>query len=99
MTPAQEIVQVVMPQMIPTVLPLLVNQVIEIVKDTSLMYMIGLMDLMGRANLIITVHQGIGKLESYLAVAILYWVMIAVLESLMKYLENRQTRILNRRVS
>ena len=99
MTPAQEIVQVVMPQMVPTVLPLLVNQVIEIVKDTSLMYMIGLMDLMGRANLIITVHQGIGKLESYLAVAILYWVMIAVLESLMKYLENRQTRILNRRVS
>lgn len=91
--------QIVFPQMIPTVLPLLVNQMIEIVKDTSLMYMIGLMDLMGRAELLITVNQGLGKLESYLAVAILYWVIIGVLETVMKYLENRQTRILNRRES
>lgn len=97
MTPVQEIVQVVMPQMIPAVLPPLVNQIIEIVKDTSLMYMIGLMDLMGRADLIITVNQGLGKLESYLAVAILYWVIVAALEAVMKKLENRQTRILTRR--
>ena len=88
-----------MPQMIPAVLPPLVNQLIEIVKDTSLMYMIGLMDLMGRTELLITVNQGIGKLESYLAVAILYWVVVAALEAVMKYLENRQTRILSRRVS
>lgn len=99
MTPWQCILQVVMPQMIPAVLPPLVNQLIEIVKDTSLMYMIGLMDLMGRTELLITVNQGIGKLESYLAVAILYWVVVAALEAVMKYLENRQTRILSRRVS
>ena len=99
MTPLQSMIHVVLPQMIPSLLPPLVNQLIEIVKDTSLMYMIGLMDLMGRANLLITVHQGIGKLESYVAVAVLYWIMVAALESLMKYLENRQTRILTRRIS
>lgn len=95
----QWITQVVFPQMVPTVLPLIVNQIIEIVKDTSLMYMIGLMDLMGRAELLITVNQGLGKLESYLAVAVLYWIIIGILETVLKRLENRQTRILNRRES
>lgn len=92
MSPFQRIVRVVMPQMVPVVLPPLVNQVIEIVKDTSLMYMLGLMDIMGRANMLIQVNMGRGKLENYIAVALLYWAVIALLEALMHYLNERNSK-------
>lgn len=86
------ILRIILPQMIPVAAPPMVNQVIEIVKDTSLMYMIGLMDLMGRANLLIHVNMGRGKLENYAAVAILYWALVAVLEAAAQYLNKRSSR-------
>lgn len=85
------IFRIIVPQMIPIAAPPLMNQVIEIVKDTSLMYLIGLMDLMGRANLLIHVNMGRGKLENYAAVALLYWVLVAVLEAAAQYLSRRSS--------
>lgn len=92
MTPAQRVLHIVLPQMVPALLPPLVNQVIEIVKDTSLMYMLGLMDIMGRANMLINVNRGLGKLENFIAVAILYWAVIAFLEAVMHYLDRRNSK-------
>ena len=91
-TPWQRISKIIIPQMVPMLLPPMVNQVIEIVKDTSLMYMLGLMDMMGRANMMIHVNLGRGKLENYIAVAILYWAVIAVLEAVMQYLNKRNSK-------
>lgn len=91
-TPWQRVTKIIVPQMIPMLLPPMVNQVIEIVKDTSLMYMLGLMDIMGRANMLINVNLGRGKLENYIAVAILYWVVIAALTALMHRLSARHTK-------
>lgn len=81
--------RIIIPQALPIALPGLVNQLIEIVKDTSLIYMLGMMDLMGRANLLIHLHQGRGKLEVYIAVGILYWIIIGVLELLAAYVNRR----------
>ncbi len=91
-TPWQRVSQIIIPQMVPMLLPPMVNQVIEIVKDTSLMYMLGLMDMMGRANMMIHVNLGRGKLENYIAVAILYWAVIAALEAVMQYLNKRNSK-------
>ena len=91
-TPWQRISKIIIPQMVPMLLPPMVNQVIEIVKDTSLMYMLGLMDMMGRANMMIHVNLGRGKLENYIAVAILYWAVIAALEAVMQYLNKRNSK-------
>lgn len=87
----QRVTRVILPQMVPVLLPPMVNQVIEIVKDTSLMYMLGLMDIMGRANMLIHVNMGRGKLENYIAVALLYWAVIALLEAVMHYLNKRNS--------
>lgn len=92
LTPFQKTVHVMLPQMVPVLAPPMVNQVIEIVKDTSLMYMLGLMDIMGRANMLIQVNMGRGKLENYIAVAILYWAIIVLLETVMHYLDKKNSK-------
>lgn len=91
------ITRIIIPQALPIMLPGLVNQFIEIVKDTSLMYMIGLMDLMGKANLLIHLNYGRGKLEAFIVVAIIYWAIIAALEALASHLEQSHYRRLTRR--
>lgn len=91
LSPWQRIVHVIIPQMVPMLLPPMVNQVIEIVKDTSLMYMLGLMDIMGRANMMIHVNMGRGKLENYIAVALLYWAIVAFLEMVIHYLNKKNS--------
>ncbi len=90
------VMHIILPQALPIMLPGLVNQLIEIIKDTSLMYMIGLMDLMGRANLLIHLRMGEGKLECYIAVAIIYWILISALEFLAARLDQRSQKFLRR---
>lgn len=93
------VTRIILPQALPIMLPGMVNQVIEIIKDTSLMYMIGLMDLMGRANLLIHLHMGEGKLECYIAVAIIYWILISALELVASRLDERSQKFLRRRAA
>ncbi len=93
------VTRILLPQALPIMLPGMVNQLIEIIKDTSLMYMIGLMDLMGRANLLIHLRMGEGKLECYIAVAIIYWILISALELLAARLDERSQRFLRRRAA
>lgn len=93
------VTRILLPQALPIMLPGMVNQLIEIIKDTSLMYMIGLMDLMGRANILIHLRMGEGKLECYIAVAIIYWILISALELLAARLDERSQKFLRRRVA
>ncbi len=81
------ITRIIIPQVIPIALPIQLNNIIEIIKDASLVYLLGIMDLMGRANLLINLQQGRGKLEAYLAVGILYWIVLGFLEWLAHRLE------------
>ena len=90
------VTHIILPQALPIMLPGLVNQFIEIIKDTSLMYMIGLMDLVGRANLLIHLHLGQGRIECYLVVALIYWALISASELLAAHLERRSNRFLRR---
>ena len=90
------ITRIILPQALPIMLPGLVNQFIEIIKDTSLMYMIGLMDLVGRANLLIHLRLGQGKIECYLVVALVYWALISVSEFLAAYLQRRSDKYARR---
>ena len=93
------VTHIILPQALPIMLPGMVNQVIEIIKDTSLMYMIGLMDLMGRANLLIHLRLGEGKLECYIAVAIIYWILISALEFVAARLDKRSQKFLRRQAA
>ena len=79
MTPAQALVRVTLPQAATAALPVLGNNVVALFKDTSLAFSIGVIDLMGKANVISAASYGAYKLELYVGVAIIYWVACVVL--------------------
>ena len=75
LTGFQTFVKIIAPQTLPVALPLLCNAAIDTVKDTSLLFTIGVIDLMGKADLIIADSYGMSKMEAYLTVAIYYWIL------------------------
>ncbi len=79
-SPARRIFSIIAPQALPVAVPGLVSESINILKDTSLMYFIGVLDLMGRANLLITAAFGQYRLETYTAVALIYWFIVIAIE-------------------
>lgn len=92
------VTRIILPQAVPIMLPGMINQVIEIIKDTSLMYMIGLMDLMGRAHLLIHLKMGKGKLETFIGVAIIYWIIISSIEFAAAKIDERRHKFMRGRV-
>lgn len=80
LSPMHRVLHITAPQALPVALPGLVNESINILKDTSIMYFIGVVDLMGKAGLIINANYGQGKLETYCAVALIYWAIVILVE-------------------
>lgn len=78
---------IILPQAIKHILPGLVNQCITIVKDTSLLAYIGVMDLL-RAAEQITVNT-YRYFEPYLTVALVYYVLVLILSTLAKAIERK----------
>lgn len=78
---------IIIPQAVKHILPGLVNQTITIVKDTSLLAYIGVMDLL-RAAEQITVNT-YRYFEPYLAVALVYYVIVLILSALAKTIERK----------
>ena len=92
MTPAQALARVTLPQAATNALPVLGNNVVSLFKDTSLAFSIGVIDLMGKANLISSAYYGAYRLELYVGVAIIYWVVCVALSLAFSGLERAATR-------
>lgn len=69
----QKLQHVMLPLAIRIALPDLGNSLIDMFKDTSLFYTIGVIDLMGRANSYVVNNYGIHQTEIYFSVALVYW--------------------------
>ena len=72
--------RIIFPQFFAIALPLLGNAVVTMLKETSLAFTIGINDMIGRAQLYIQGNYGIGALEAYLAVALIYWAVCILIE-------------------
>ncbi|WP_341747451.1 amino acid ABC transporter permease [Candidatus Tisiphia endosymbiont of Dascillus cervinus] len=78
---------IILPQAIRNILPSLVNELINLIKESSIISMIGEMDLMRRAQLV--------SLESYtyftpmLIAGLCYYVMVIIISKLAKIIEKR----------
>ncbi|EOH87947.1 amino acid ABC transporter permease [Enterococcus pallens] len=86
LTPFQTITRIIIPQVVKIVLPSVGNEVINLVKDTSLVYILGLSDVM-RAGKIAMERDT--TLLPLLGVALIYLVMTGIATVVMKQLENR----------
>ena len=87
MTNFQLVTRIVIPQAVRIALPPLFNDVINLIKMTSLAFMLGVPDVMGAAK--IEGARTFRYFEIYAAVMLIYWVIIFVLGILHKLLEKK----------
>lgn len=87
-TPFEKFRRVILPQLTPIALPGLGNAVIYLVHDTSLIFTIGVVDIMGQAKLILANSYGENKIEMYLTIAIVYWIVCLTSDRVIKLLEH-----------
>ena len=87
-TPFAKFRKIIIPQMTPIALPGLGNAVIYLIHDTSLVFTIGIVDIMGKANLIMASSYGENKVEVYLTIAIIYWGVCLLSDRFIKLCEN-----------
>ena len=92
LTPLQAVWRVMLPQGLVVALPNLGNSLISLFKEGSLAFTIGLIDMMGAGNLIISRNYGAYSLETYLALAVIYWAITLVIEQVFLKLEKHYSK-------
>lgn len=80
------------PQCILVALPNLGNTVIGLLKEGALAYTIGFVDIMGKGKLIIGNNYGAYGLETYIALAIIYWIITILIEKVISALEKYNSK-------
>ena len=88
LSPFKAFIHVMMPQAAVIALPNFGNAVISLLKEGALAYTIGLIDLLGRTNIIIAKNYGAYGIELYIACMLIYWALSVVIERTFLYLEN-----------
>lgn len=92
MTGFQSHMRIIFPQVIPVALPSLGNAWINLLLDTSLLFLIGLVDLMGQAEIIIANTYGVYQFEVYFTVALIYWALSSLLTTGVSALERHYSK-------
>lgn len=90
MTPTQMMLKIIFPQALSVAIPNLGNMFISTIKDTSLVFIIGVIDIMGQAKILGS--RGLAFFEVYIAVSIVYWILCILVERLLVIIEKRARR-------
>lgn len=72
--------RIVLPQAATVALPNIANNLLILLKEGTLAYMIGYVDIMGEAQNIISRNLGNYGLETYVAVTLVYWAVALLIE-------------------
>ncbi|MCI1209679.1 MAG: amino acid ABC transporter permease [Treponema sp.] len=92
LTAFQAFYRIVLPQAFVVALPNLGNSFIALLKEGSLAYTIGLIDIMGEGNLIIQRNYGAYALETYIALSVIYWTLTILMEQGFRRLESHYSK-------
>ena len=93
LTTSQTLVRIICPQALRFALPNISNAILNLLKDTALAYTIGLADVMGTGNLIIGQNMGNYSLETYTAVALIYWGLALILALVSQGIEAKYDKV------
>lgn len=86
------LILVILPQALRAVIPAIVGQFIGLFKDTSLLSLVGLVELTGMARSILAQPQFLGKYaEVYLFIGLIYWLFCYSMSLAAKNLEKQLT--------
>ncbi|URN96597.1 MAG: ABC transporter permease subunit [Candidatus Pristimantibacillus lignocellulolyticus] len=83
-------ISIIFPQALRNILPALVNECVALIKESSLVSVIGVADLMRRADVVRA--STFRSFEALLLIAAIYYVLVLVLTSLARMLERRLRR-------
>ncbi|MGT2750977.1 amino acid ABC transporter permease [Streptococcus orisasini] len=86
--------RIIIPQMLPIALPSLGNASVDLMKYTSLLFLIGLTDIMGQADNLVSNSYGIYQLEVYVLVALIYWFFSVIIGNIVRILEKISSKYL-----
>ncbi|MBI5825878.1 MAG: amino acid ABC transporter permease [Chloroflexi bacterium] len=85
---AKTMIFVILPQALRLIIPILVGQFISVFKDTALVAIVGLFDLLGIARTVLSQPEFIGlHREVYAFVSLLYWVLSYAMSYISQRLE------------
>ena len=88
LSPLQSLQLVVLPQALRIALPALTNQAVGLLQNTSLMAILGLVELLGISRSLLANPQFIGRyLEVYVWLAAVYWLICTAMALLARHLE------------
>lgn len=80
LSPFQAYRRIIFPQALVVALPNFGNGMIALLQEGSLAYTIGLIDVVGKANLIIAANYNTHALEIFISLAVIYWTLSIVIE-------------------
>lgn len=87
-TKTQTFMKIILPQMVKNCLPSVTNEVITLVKDTSLAYAIGTVEIFTRAKQIAVAPDGLG-MWAFLATGVYYYVFNCLVAFVMERIEKK----------
>lgn len=91
-TPFQKFIRIIAPQVMPVALPGWGNSLIYLIHDTSLIFTIGVMDMMGMARTMISSSYGAYQVEIYLTIGLIFWGLCIVTDLLVAFLEKKTAK-------
>lgn|SRR5574344_470548 len=83
---------IIIPQAVTSALPVFCNEVIALLKQGALAFTIGFIDLMGETDVMIARNYGAHGLETYIALAAIYWAIAICIEQIASVFERRSVR-------
>ncbi|MGX0848641.1 ABC-type amino acid transport system permease subunit [Staphylococcus auricularis] len=83
---------IVIPQALRNSIPNVTTQIIELIKDTSLAFTIGIIDIMGQVQLIIGNNYGLGMFQVYVVIAVIYWALALIVQGFFTVIYKRAER-------
>lgn len=87
LSPFQTYRRIIFPQALVVALPNFGNGLIALLQEGALAYTIGLIDVVGKAELIIASNYNTHALEIFLALAVIYWILSILIEQFFLRLE------------
>jgi len=91
-TPFQTARLIIIPQALTAALPVFCSEIIALLKQGALAFTIGFIDLMGETDVIVARNYGAHGLETYIALAVIYWVLAIAIELIEEFFERRAMR-------
>ena len=85
-THAQTFMKIVLPQVIKRILPAMGNEIITLVKDTSLAFVLGIMAMFSAAKALAAREV---SMLPYAIAALIYWVFCLLIEAVLNRIEKR----------